>query len=170
MTTTATRKSLSDEQPIIRRTAGGTGAIGESPVSLALYLVLGIGLGIVFTKAQVVSWFRIQEMFRLQSFHMHGILLTAVITAAISLQILKRSGARALTGEPILIPPKEKTPGLRRYWIGGLMFGAGWALLGACPGPIFVLLGNGFLVMLVALASALGGTWAYAYLMKRLPH
>jgi hypothetical protein len=171
MTTMTKPAPLTDEQPIVARAAAtSTGAIGESPVSLALYLLLGIALGIVFTKAQVVSWFRIQEMFRLQSFHMHGILLTAVITAATSLRILKRTGARALNGEPIAIPPKERTRGFRRYWIGGLMFGAGWALLGACPGPVFVLLGNGFLVMLVALASALGGTWAYAYLMNRLPH
>jgi hypothetical protein len=169
MTTTRPPR-FTDEQPIIESKAGTTGAIGESPVSLLLYLGLGTLVGILFTKAEVVSWFRIQEMFRLQSFHMHGILLTAVITAALSLQVLKRTGARALSGEKIAVPPKTPTRGMRRYWIGGLIFGGGWALLGACPGPVFVLIGNGFLVMLVALAAALGGTWTYAYLMNRLPH
>ncbi|MCI0434950.1 MAG: YeeE/YedE family protein [Gemmatimonadetes bacterium] len=126
--------------------------------------------GFVLIKSEAVSWFRIQEMFRFQSFHMYGIVGSAVLAGMISLQAIRRLGLRTARGEAIAIPPKERTPMLRRYWIGGGIFGLGWALLGACPGPMFALIGSGATVMLVAFASALAGTWAYASLRPRLPH
>jgi uncharacterized membrane protein YedE/YeeE len=133
------------------------------------YLLAGILFGIVFSKSEVISWFRIQEMFRFQSFHMYGIIGSAVVVAAISVALIKRLNLHTVRGDTINIPPKDLGKGYR-YWIGGTIFGLGWALTGACPGPIFALIGNGVLVMLVVLASALAGTWAYSYLRPRLPH
>jgi uncharacterized membrane protein YedE/YeeE len=109
-------------------------------------------------------------MFRFQSFHMFGIMGAAFAVGALSLFIIRRSNARSVDGQQIVIPPKDWTPGLKRYWMGGTVFGLGWALLGACPGPMFALLGGGFTVILVPVATALGGTWAYALLRPRLPH
>jgi uncharacterized protein len=143
------------------------------PARLAAYLLLGVYFGFVLMRGEVVSWFRIQEMFRFQSFHMYGIIGSAVGVAALSLWILRRLGARTLDGEPLLLLPKEwgssPLPGAR-YWIGGTLFGLGWGLVGACPGPIFALIGGGASVMMVALVSALAGTWAYALLRPHLPH
>ena len=136
---------------------------------LIWYLIAGVLFGIVFTKSEVISWFRIQEMFRFQSFHMYGIIGSAVVVAAISVALIKRFGIRTVHGDAITIPPKDMGKGYR-YWIGGVIFGLGWALTGACPGPIFALIGNGITVMLVVLASAVAGTWAYSYLRPRLPH
>ena len=133
------------------------------------YLLIGAFFGVVLVKSEVVSWFRIQEMFRFDSFHMYGIIGSAVVVAAVSLQLIKRLGLRTLDGQEIRIAPKEWGRGTR-YWLGGTLFGFGWALLGACPGPIFALLGSGISVMLVALAAALAGTWTYGYLRPRLPH
>jgi uncharacterized membrane protein YedE/YeeE len=162
---------LADEQPIIAATPGRSfAAVGETPVSLVLYLLIGIAFGIVLTKGEVVSWFRIQEMFRLQSFHMYGTIGSAVPVAALSLWLIRRRGVRGRDGALLRVPPKESTPGLRRYWMGGTVFGFGWALLGACPGPIFSLIGSGVTVMVVALVAALLGTWAYAWLRPVLPH
>ena len=137
--------------------------------ALALYLALGALFGIVLTKAQVISWFRIQEMFRFQSFHMFGIIGSAIVTAAISLQLIRRLGVRAADGTPITIPPKVMGAGTR-YWLGGSLFGLGWALVGACPGPLFALVGSGVSVLLVTIVSAVAGTWAYGALRPRLPH
>ncbi len=139
-------------------------------VWLLPYLFLGTYLGIVFTKSEVVSWFRIQEMFRFQSFHMYGIITSAVIVATVSVFVIKRMDLRTLAGRQIRIPPKQMSGVGYRYWIGGVLFGVGWALLGACPGPVFTLIGNGVTVILVSLASALMGTWTYGYLRARLPH
>lgn len=136
---------------------------------LGLYLLLGTVFGIVITKAEVISWFRIQEMFRFRAFHMYGIIITAILTAATSLALLRRLGATTLAREPIAIPPRELGRGTR-YWAGGLLFGVGWALTGACPGPLFALVGSGVTVVLVTLLSALGGTWLYGMLRPRLPH
>lgn len=136
---------------------------------LGTYFVLGILFGIVLTKSEVISWFRIQEMFRFQAFHMYGIIGSAVITAAASLQLLKRLGARSLDGQAITIPPKALGRGTR-YWLGGACFGLGWAFVGACPGPLFALLGSGISVVLVILLGAIGGTWTYGALRPRLPH
>lgn len=137
--------------------------------SFVLYVLLGVLFGIVLTKSEVISWFRIQEMFRFQSFHMYGIIASAIAVAAIGLQIIKRSRARALNGEPIVVPPKQMGGGTR-YWLGGTLFGLGWALVGACPGPLFALLGNGVTVIIVPLVSAILGTQLYGMLRPRLPH
>ena len=133
------------------------------------YLLIGMYFGIIFTKSEVISWFRIQEMFRFQSFHMYGIIGSAVVVAMISVQIIKRKGIKAWDGSEIVINPKEMGSGTR-YWLGGTMFGLGWALTGACPGPMFALVGNGFLVMLIAIVSAIAGTFAYGALRPKLPH
>ena len=137
--------------------------------ALLAHLLLGVCFGITLTKSEVVSWFRIQEMFRFQSPRMYLIIASAVAVAALSVAILKRSGAKAITGEPIVIPPKIMGTGVR-YAVGGTIFGLGWALTGACPGPLFVLVGNGVTVMLAAIVSALAGTWVYGALRPRLPH
>lgn len=148
-------------------------AEGNAPVALLVYGALGAFLGLVFTKSQVLSWFRIYEMFRFESFHMFGIIGSAVATAALSLWVIKKLNLTTVHGEPIEVSPKQwgdsRVPGAR-YWMGGLTFGLGWALLGACPGPLVALLGGGVSIMLVALAAAMGGTWTYAALRHRLPH
>jgi len=136
--------------------------------SLPVYLVLGIAFGVVLTKSEVISWFRIQEMFRFQAFRMYGILGSALVTAAVSVALVKKANVKSLSGDPISIPPKELDHGVR-YAVGGVIFGLGWALTGACPGPLFALIGNGVSVMLVAIASALLGTWIYGWLRPRLP-
>jgi uncharacterized membrane protein YedE/YeeE len=141
----------------------------ESGPALLVYLILGIAFGIVLTKSEVLSWFRIQEMFRFQSFRMYGIIGTAVVTAAISVALIKRLGLTSVSGEVISLPPKQLGSGIR-YAAGGAIFGVGWALTGACPGPLFALVGNGVSVMIMAILSALLGTWAYGLLRPRLPH
>ncbi|SHK34124.1 YeeE/YedE family protein [Rhodothermus profundi] len=143
---------------------------GNRPGSLLAYLLVGIFFGIVLIKSEVASWFRIQEMFRFQSFHMYGIIGSAVLVAGLSVQLIKRLHLKTIHGEPIEIQPKEWGHKGIRYWLGGTIFGLGWALLGACPGPMFALLGSGLTVMIVGLLSAMLGTWAYAALRPRLPH
>jgi hypothetical protein len=134
-----------------------------------LYLLLGIVFGTVLTKAGVVSWFRMQEMFRFQSFHMYGIIGSALTVAMGSLVLLRRLGVRAANGAPIAMPPKKVGRGVR-FVAGGVLFGIGWAMTGACPGPLVAQIGAGATVMVVALLSALAGTWAYGVLRPRLPH
>ena len=141
----------------------------ERAGALLRYLIIGILFGILLTKSEVISWFRIQEMFRFQSFHMYGIIGSAVIVAALSVALIKRFNIKTVSGQEIHIPPKQMGKGTR-YWLGGTFFGIGWAMTGACPGPIFALIGNGVTVMLVTLLSALVGTWVYGYLRPRLPH
>jgi uncharacterized membrane protein YedE/YeeE len=136
---------------------------------LLAYMLLGVYFGIALTQSQVISWYRIQEMFRFQAFHMYGILGSAVATAALGLTAMKRWDVRTLDGEAIALEPKDMGRGYR-YWLGGGLFGVGWALTGACPGPLFALLGNGVTVIAVAIGSALAGTWTYGYLRPRLPH
>jgi uncharacterized membrane protein YedE/YeeE len=150
------------------KAAGQT--MATQPERLWPYLVLGIALGIVFTRAEVVSWFRIQEMFRFQAFHMYGIIGSAVAVGALGVQLIKRLEARSVTNRPMEIPQDEFTLPGWQYWLGGTVFGLGWGLLGACPGPIYVLFGNGVTVMAVAFLSALAGVWAYGALRSRLPH
>ena len=133
------------------------------------YLLVGGAFGLVLMKSEAISWFRIQEMFRFQSFHMFGILGCAVVTAGLTLRLLQRFGVRSLDGQPIGLEPKVMGSGAR-YAIGGTCFGLGWALVGACPGPLFALLGAGISVMSVAIVSAMAGTWTYAMLRDRLPH
>ena len=136
---------------------------------LWVYLLVGVVFGIVITKSEVISWFRIQEMFRFQGFHMFGVFATALPTAIVTVQAMKRRAGRTLGGDPIVIPTKELGSGVR-YAVGGTIFGLGWALTGACPGPLFALLGSGVGVMSVAIVSAMMGTWAYGRLRSRLPH
>lgn len=137
--------------------------------ALLTYFLLGVVFGVVLTKSEVLSWFRIQEMFRFQSPRMYEIIVSAIVTAAISVAVIKRLGLRTLDGEPIAIPPKTLGHGIR-YAVGGTIFGLGWALTGACPGPLFALVGNGVTVMLAAIVSALAGTWLYGVVRPRLPN
>jgi len=136
---------------------------------LLVYLLLGIAFGVVLTGSEVVSWFRIQEMFRFQSFRMYGIIGSAIATAAVSLALIRRTGLKTVSGESISIPAIPLGSGIR-YAAGGALFGLGWALTGACPGPLFALIGNGASVMIAAVVSALAGTWVYGWLRPLLPH
>lgn len=131
------------------------------------YLVVGVLFGIVFVKAEVVSWFRIQEMFRLQSFHMYGIIGSAVVVGMISVFLIKKFNIKTIYGEPIIISPKTFNKG---QIYGGLIFGFGWAITGACPGPLFAQIGTGATVIGITLLSAVAGTWVYGYLREKLPH
>jgi uncharacterized membrane protein YedE/YeeE len=132
------------------------------------FILVGFVFGIVLTKSEAVSWYRIYEMFHFQSFQMYGIILTAIVTGSIGIQLIKRTHKKDIKGKPIVIPEKEK--GSFRYWIGGLFFGLGWALVGACPGPIFILIGAGFLPVILILIGALLGTFIYGLLKNKLPH
>jgi len=131
------------------------------------YTIVGIIFGIVFVKAEIVSWFRIQEMFRMQSFHMYGVIGSAVVVGIISVWLIKKFSVKTIGGENIDFMPKKFNKG---QIIGGLMFGLGWALTGACPGPLFAQIGAGFYVVAVVLISAVAGTWVYGYFREKLPH
>ncbi len=132
------------------------------------YILAGILFGIVMTKSEAISWYRIQEMFRFQAFHMYGIIGTAVVIGVIAHMIIKKMSLKDIAGNQITFADKAKT--WRRYIIGGTIFGMGWALTGACPGPMFVNFGYGYFVFVVVIAAAVLGTYAYGYLMKKLPH
>ena len=136
---------------------------------LWIYLLAGVAFGVVLTRGEAISWFRIQEMFRFQGFHMFGIFATALPTAIVGVQLLKRRWRRTHGGAPIAVPPKHLGSGVR-YAAGGTIFGLGWALTGACPGPLFALLGSGVTTMALAIAAAMLGTWTYGRLRSRLPH
>ena len=131
------------------------------------YLGLGVLFGIILTKSEVISWFRIQEMFRFQSFHMYGVIGSAIVVGLVSIQLIKRNHLKTINGEPIVIADKQFNHGV---WIGGLIFGFGWAITGACPGPMFAQLGSGSGAALVLIAAALAGTWTYSTLRGKLPH
>ena len=131
------------------------------------YVAAGLWFGILLVKSEVISWFRIQEMFRLKSFHMYGVIGSAVATGMLSIWLIKKYRVKTIYGEPIILPVKKFSKG---QVYGGLLFGAGWALTGACPGPLFALLGSGATVIVVALASAVAGTWVYGYVRNKLPH
>ncbi len=130
------------------------------------YTLVGIFFGIVFVKAEIISWFRIQEMFRLHSFHMYGVIGTAVVVGALSVWLIKRRNATSLEGEKISIPNKEFRYG---QIFGGLLFGLGWAITGACPGPLYAQIGSGFSVIVLTLLFAILGTWSYGALREKLP-
>ena len=132
------------------------------------FLVLGIIFGVVMTKSEAVSWFRIQEMFRFQAFHMYGIIGTAVILGVIGVALIKKFKIRDFSGNEILFSPKDKS--VYRYLIGGTIFGLGWALGGACPGPMVVNIGYGFWAMAIVFFFALVGTYLYGVLKSKLPH
>jgi uncharacterized membrane protein YedE/YeeE len=131
------------------------------------YLAVGWLFGIVFVKAEIISWFRIQEMFRLQSFHMYGVIGGAVLVGMLSVALIKKYKIKTIYGEAIEFHPKTFNKG---QIIGGLIFGLGWAMTGACPGPLFAQIGIGESVILVTLLSAVAGTWVYGLLRSRLPH
>jgi len=169
-------RALTDVAAVVRPTvpAGVPPATGLAPpaaarAGLLRYGALGVGFGFVLVRAELVSWFRMQEMFRFQSFHMYGVFASALAVAVPALALLQRPGVRTLDGAPVHVAPKRMGSGLR-YAIGGLVFGVGWALTGACPGPLFALVGAGNGVTAVALLSALAGTWVYGRLRARLPH
>ncbi len=130
------------------------------------YLLLGALFGIILTKAEVISWFRIQEMFRLQSFHMYGVIGSAVVTGMISVFLIKRFKVRSIYGEKIILEDKKFSKG---QIYGGLIFGFGWAMTGACPGPLFAQVGMGATVVIVTILSAIAGTWVYGKFRERLP-
>ncbi|WP_420151833.1 DUF6691 family protein [Spirosoma sp.] len=130
------------------------------------YMVVGIAFGVVFVKAEIISWFRIQEMFRLDSFHMYGVIGSAVLVGMLSVWLIKRFTIKTLQGETVSIAPKKFQKG---QIYGGLLFGLGWAITGACPGPLFAQIGSGFVVVGVTLLSAVAGTWLYGYFRERLP-
>ena len=131
------------------------------------YMVVGMAFGIVFVKAEIISWFRIQEMFRLDSFHMYGVIGSAVVVGMLSVLLIRRFNIKTLQGETVSIAPKTFQKG---QIYGGLIFGLGWAITGACPGPLFAQIGSGFLVVGVTLLSAIAGTWLYGYFRERLPN
>ena len=131
------------------------------------YLAMGMLFGVIAVKSEIISWYRIQEMFRLQSFHMYGVIGTAVMTGIISVGLIKKFNLKTLQGEKVIIHTKPF------HWgnvIGGLIFGLGWAITGACPGPLFAQIGSGFFVIVITLFSALLGTFVYGLLQKKLPH
>ncbi len=132
------------------------------------FFLTGILFGIVMTKSEAVSWFRIQEMFRFESFHMYGIIGTAVILGAILVATIKRVQGKTLSGESITFHTKNQS--IPRYLIGGIIFGLGWAMTGACPGPMFTLLGHGVWSILLVIGSAILGTYVYGMLRSKLPH
>ena len=131
------------------------------------YIITGTLFGIIAVKSEIISWFRIQEMFRLTSFHMYGVIGTAVVVGMISIQIIKRLNIKTLSGEKISIAPKSFQKG---QIYGGLIFGFGWAITGACPGPLFAQIGSGFGVITITLLSAIFGTWVYGYFRNKLPN
>jgi len=131
------------------------------------FLLMGILFGIIITKTEVISWFRIQEMFRLQSFHMYGVIGSAVVVGAIAVFLIKKFGIKSIDGEPIVFRERKFNKG---YVIGGLLFGFGWAITGACPGPLYALIGDGVTVISITLLSAIAGTWVYGLLQNKLPH
>ena len=131
------------------------------------YLMVGLAFGILLVKAEIISWYRIQEMFRLQSFHMYGVIGSAVVVGMISVWLIKKFNVKTIYGEPIEFHKRAFSKG---QVYGGLLFGLGWAITGACPGPLFAQIGTGATVTIVTLLSAIGGTWAYGYLREKLPH
>lgn len=137
-------------------------------MKLARFFLTGIFFGIVLTKAEAVSWYRIYEMFQFQSFHMYGIIGVALFTGIIGLQLIKRYKIKDYRGLPITVIEKER--GFWRYIFGGSLFGLGWALVGSCPGPIFILLGTGTYAIAVVLIGALLGTYIYGLVKDKLPH
>lgn len=132
------------------------------------YILAGILFGIIMSKSEAISWYRMQEMFRFQSFHMYGFIGTAVVLGSLAVFLIKKFGIRDYTGQPIIFEDKDKS--YAKYIIGGTIFGLGWALTGACPGPMFVNLGYGYLSMLIVILGALIGTYLYGLWRNKLPH
>lgn len=133
-----------------------------------IYITLGVVFGITMYKSETASWFRIFEMFNFQSFHMYGFMGSALVVGFLGVQLIKRRNTKDIDGEKITIQPKEKA--ITRYLIGGILFGLGWALIGACPGPLFVLLGAGVYTIIIPILGALLGTYLYGIFKHKLPH
>jgi uncharacterized protein len=131
------------------------------------YLIVGVLFGIVFVKAEIISWFRIQEMFKLQSFFMYGVIGTAILVGMLSVYLIKKYNIKTFSGKPITFEKKDFNKG---QIFGGLIFGIGWAITGACPGPLFAQIGSGFVVVIITLVSAIFGTYTYGVLKDKLPH
>ncbi|RAJ06922.1 hypothetical protein LX64_02050 [Chitinophaga skermanii] len=136
-------------------------------MKLFKYLVFGIIFGIILIKSQVMSWFRIQEMFRLESFHMYGVIGSAIAVGMISVLLIKKFNIKTISGEPIIIPKKVFSKG---NIYGGLIFGLGWGITGACPGPLYAQIGGGYTVAIVTILFAISGTWVYGRYKNKLPH
>jgi uncharacterized membrane protein YedE/YeeE len=137
-------------------------------MKLIKFLLVGIVFGIVMAKSEAISWFRIQEMFRFQAFHMYGIIGTAVVLGVLGVAVIKKFNIRDIDGNPIVFLPKDKS--IVRYLLGGAIFGLGWALSGACPGPMVVNIGYGFVSMIIVFVSAIVGTYFYGVIKDKLPH
>lgn len=131
------------------------------------YLLVGLAFGILFVKAEIVSWFRIQEMFKMQSFHMYGIIGSAIAVGALSIFLIKKFNIKTIYGEEVEFHPKTFNKG---QIYGGFIFGLGWAITGACPGPLFAQIGTGATVISLTLLSAIAGTWFYGLMRDKLPH
>ncbi|WP_300441561.1 DUF6691 family protein [Christiangramia sp.] len=132
------------------------------------YILIGFFFGVIMYKSEAASWFRIYEMFEFGSFHMYGIIASALLLGILGVQFIKRNNIKAMGGEEMQLKPKDKS--VPRYLIGGIIFGLGWALAGACPGPMYVLAGSGYISILIVIAAALLGTFVYGLLRNRLPH
>ncbi|MGD1891758.1 MAG: DUF6691 family protein [Cyclobacteriaceae bacterium] len=132
------------------------------------FFAVGIFFGIVLTKAEIISWYRIQEMFLFDSFHMYGVIGSAVVLGIIGTAIIKKKQLKSIQGKTISFTPKKQS--IPRYLFGGVLFGLGWAMVGACPGPIYTLIGYGYSVIIVVLLGSVAGTWAYGLLRSKLPH
>jgi len=131
------------------------------------YSLVGLLFGVVFVKAEIISWYRIQEMFRFQSFHLYGVIGSAVVVGVVSVWLIKRFNIKTIYGEPIVFSAKKFSKG---QVYGGLLFGIGWAITGACPGPLYAQIGAGTTVVIITLLSAIVGTWVYGWLRDQLPH
>ena len=132
------------------------------------FLLVGVLFGIIVTKSEIISWFRIQEMFRFDSFHMYGIIGTAVVLGAAAMWAMKKFGVKTLRGSEVTYNPMKLS--IRRHILAGSIFGLGWALVGCCPGPMYILLGNGYFIMILVLLGAILGTYTYGLVMDKLPH
>ena len=132
------------------------------------FLLIGTFFGFILTKSEVISWYRINEMFHFESFHMYGVIGSSVVLGIIIIALIKKVNLKSITGEPIVF--KDKNKSFSRYFYGGSIFGLGWAMTGSCPGPIYTLVGNGYLVFIVVLFFALVGTLLYGILRNKIPH
>ncbi|MEZ2415031.1 DUF6691 family protein [Muriicola sp. E247] len=137
-------------------------------MKLLKFLLVGVFFGIVLVKSEAVSWYRIYEMFQFQSFHMYGIIGSAIAVGVAAIWLIKKSKLNSIEGQPIEIPPKDKS--IARYILGGTIFGFGWALAGACPGPMYILVGTGVMTMFFVIGGAILGTFLYGLLRDKLPH
>lgn len=165
--TTENLKNTENDEFELKATCINNSEVKKPWTANLVYAFMGMLFGIVFVKAEIVSWFRIQEMFRFESFHMYGVIGTAVIVGAISVFIIKKYKIKTLDGEEVVLTPKTYNKGVI---IGGLIFGLGWAITGACPGPLFAQIGSGYTVIIVTFLSAVAGTWVYGYFQDKLPH